>query len=197
MPSTRSLLRATPAALLAAAALAACGSRGPLDVVIVEEGPLEGGADVSVVEAAAGGGDASDAANTVEAGNDGGGPLNGFDGGPLFNCGSCIVQSCGQQFLTCITNTQCATALQCVFTTCLASLGSGGIPDPSCFATCANGDPTVTGQLSGAILCVVSSCGSQCAGAIGSLGGLGGGGGGGGTGGGSSSGGGGGGSDGG
>ena len=157
--------------------VAACGSRGPLDVVIVEEGPGDAAVDVVTVdvteepEAGDAAADAEDAAEEA---------APGFDGGPLINCGSCIAQSCGQQLITCISSTACRTALQCVVTTCL----SGGTPNLNCIGTCTQGDPTVTGDLVGAFTCVITSCGTQCASVLGGLGGGGGGAGGGGSGGG-------------
>jgi hypothetical protein len=169
---------ATAVVVSALVFVAACGSRGPLDVEIVEEGPGDGATvDAVTVEAAVD--SAADAdGGAVDAPEDRGRP--GFDGGPIVNCGACVAQSCGQQFLTCLSSAPCRTALQCVVTTCL----SGGTPDPACVGTCTQGDQTVLGQLIGAFTCIITNCGSQCTGVLGGLGGGGGGGGGGGSGGG-------------
>jgi hypothetical protein len=165
------LRHAVPAALLTSFVLVACGARGPLDITVVEivEGP-EGGVDVAV-EAAADAAEAGDADSAADVAPE----TQGFDGGPLVNCGSCVLQSCGTQLLSCIESTPCLTALQCVATTCL----SGGVPDPTCVEGCANGDATVLGDLLGAFACIVGTCGSQCTSVLGGLSGAGGGSGGG------------------
>jgi hypothetical protein len=163
--------RFVPAAFVAGL-LVACGARGPLDITVVEE-TAEGGGDAAVLEAGPDVVDASDGGEGGDAPDDRVGPP-GFDAGPIVNCGQCVVQSCGQQFLTCLTDTNCRTALQCVVTTCL----SGGTPDPTCVLGCANGDATTLADLVGAFECVIGTCGAQCTSVLGSLGGLGGGGGG-------------------
>jgi hypothetical protein len=169
--------RILPAALLAGPGLVvACGARGPLDITVIEEVASDAEADVSPTEAGADATDASgeaDAPGTPDAPPDRGPP--GFDGGPLFNCGSCIYQSCEQQVLTCLESTDCRNAIQCAVTTCL----SGGTPDPTCILGCANGDTTAIADLGSAFLCVEEQCGADCTSVLGSLGGLGGGGGGG------------------
>lgn len=152
---SRGLFPATVIAVLAVA----CGARGPLDIIVVEEAPdadVDAAVDVSVVDAA----DASDAHDAAE--EEGGG---GFDGGPIVNCGSCVVQSCGTQLLTCIESTTCRTALQCVVTTCL----SGGTPDITCIGTCAGSDPTTLADLIGAFTCIIETCGAQCTSVLGGL----------------------------
>ncbi|HEY3819731.1 MAG TPA: hypothetical protein VGL81_21330 [Polyangiaceae bacterium] len=174
MPASHPLRHGLPAALFATFLLVACGARGPLDIDVIEivEGP-EGGADVAV-EASADAADASDSGDAADAAEE----TQGFDGGPIVNCGSCVVQSCGQQLLTCLTSTTCRTALQCVVTMCI----SGGAPDISCVTGCANGDATALGDLLGAFGCIVETCGTQCTSVLGGLtggGGSGGGGGGG------------------
>jgi hypothetical protein len=154
MPNPVSLRRTASAALLAAPTLVvACGARGPLDIVVVQEQ-----------------GDAGEAAPDAPVGEPdvslGGGPP-GFDAGGLINCGECLVQKCGPQFLACIISTPCRTTLQCAATTCLA----GGMPDPLCVAQCANGDQQLLIQLGALFLCVSDGCGKQCTNALGGLGG--------------------------
>ncbi len=164
-------------ALASAAVVCACGSRGPLDVVVVEQVPADAAADAhheagldataDVTEAAA-----MDAPpDIVDAPPDT--MMMGFDAGPLGNCGICLAQSCGSQLLTCVTSSGCTAALQCVATTCL----TGGNPDPTCFLGCAS-DSTTQMQLLSVVGCILGNC-SSCLGALSGLGGLGGGGGGG------------------
>ncbi len=168
--------------LAGVALVCACGSRGPLDVTIVEEGPAPDAATDASIDARAeashdasdGGGDVSTDArvDALEAAADTSMP---FDGGPLVNCGICLAQSCGSQLLTCITSSGCTTALQCVASMCL----TGGTPNLQCFAGCTNGDQTTEMQLLALLGCVIGSC-PGCTSALSGLGGLGGGGGGGG-----------------
>jgi hypothetical protein len=165
----------------AAALACACGSRGPLDSVIIEQVTVDASLDAhheASVEAGPDG-DAADGptdalADVLEAAPDTSMP--GFDGGPLVNCGSCLVQSCGTQLLTCITSSGCTTALQCVASMCL----TGGTPNLSCLTGCTNGDQTTETQLLSVLGCVIGTCGMQCTSVLAGLGGLGGGGGGGG-----------------
>ncbi len=168
--------RALVATSLAAAALVcACGARGPLDVTIVEEVP-DAGADVAakldanadrvdaLVEAAP---DVLEAAAPEAS--------MGFDGGPLLNCGSCLINSCGTQLFTCLTSPGCGTALQCVVTNCV----TGGTPNIGCLGNCTGGSATTQQQLLAVFGCVIGNCGSQCTSVLGGFGGGGGGGGGG------------------
>ena len=167
------------ASLIGAALVCACGSRGPLDVTIVEEAPAT---DASVDARAEAGHDASDGGgdavstdalvDALEAAADTSMP---FDAGILPDCAICLAQSCGSQLLTCITSSGCTTALQCVASMCL----TGGTPNLQCFAGCTNGDQTTEMQLLGLLGCVIGSC-PGCTSALSGLGGLGGGGGGGG-----------------
>ncbi len=161
----------------AAALVSACGARGPLDIIVVEEV-----ADASVDAHAEASKDASKEAS--DGPTDAPGDVQDatpdtsmpFDGGPLFNCGTCLVQTCGTQLLTCITSPACTTALQCVTTTCLTS----GTPDISCLTGCTGGDATTQMQLLSVIGCIIGNC-PTCTSALAGLGGgLGGGGGGGG-----------------
>ncbi len=161
------------AALAAPVLVVACGSRGPLDVIEIVQGSPDASVtvdahldapsetnDVAVHDALP---DVIDAAPEA---------MGGFDGGPIVNCGSCLVQSCGQQLLTCLTATACTTALQCVVQMCL----TGGTPSLQCLGGCTGSDPTTQQDVLSVIGCVIGTCGSQCAGALGGLGGLGGGG---------------------
>jgi hypothetical protein len=163
--------------LAAAALVAACGSRGPLDIDVIQETPSDAATDAhgdASVEASS---DASDGGadaihDALEAAPD---TSMGFDGGPLVNCGSCLVQTCGTQLLTCVTASGCLTALQCVASTCLTS----GTPSITCLTGCTNGDSTTQQQLLSVLGCVIGNC-PVCTSALAGLGGgLGGGGGGG------------------
>jgi hypothetical protein len=160
------LRRAFPAALVVGFVFVACGARGPLDVTVIEivEGP-EGGADVALDAA-------TDAMDAGDAPTDAVAETQGFDGGPLVNCGTCVYQSCGTQLISCLTSTSCRTTLQCVVTTCI----SGGVPDITCVTTCADGDATALGEVLGAFACIVQTCGTQCTSLLGGLTGAGGGG---------------------
>ena len=167
------LFRRIAPALVPGVLLVACGARGPLDITVIEEAPGDGGSDGALVEASV---DASDAGDGGESARDAEEQeAAGFDGGPLVNCATCVGESCGQQLITCVTDTNCLNALQCVATTCI---GSGGLPDPTCIETCTNGDSTALGDLIGAFTCILTSCGSSCTSVLGGLGGGGGAGGG-------------------
>jgi predicted small lipoprotein YifL len=175
MPNSFLPRHAAVAAMLAVPFLvAACGSRGPLDVVI-EDQSRDAGADGAAIDAALdaapdGPGDASDGASEA-------GPP-GMDGG-LLACGTCVAQSCGQQLFACFQNTSCQQTLTCAAQKCL----SGGTPNLQCVLGCANGDQAALLQLYGVFMCITGTCGSQCVGVLGGLaggagGGVGGGGGG-------------------
>lgn len=181
MASFFALRRAPVAiALTTATLVCACGARGPLDIIVVEEAPLDASTDATRgVEAGAeasvdGSADAADAADAAPDAQDAApDSMTGFDGGAIFNCGSCVVQTCGTQVLSCVTSSTCTTALQCVVTTCL----TGGTPNFGCIGTCTNGDSTTQSQVLGLVGCIIGNCGMSCTGALGGLGGLGGGGG--------------------
>jgi hypothetical protein len=159
--------RTACAALLGAPLLVvACGARGPLEIVVVQELPgLDAGADVS--SSVDGQPDASEDATegapqpTPEAG----GPP-GFDAGGLLACGGCLAQNCSMQIQACITSQTCVATLQCVFTMCL----SGGTPDPTCILSKCGGPQVLMGPLVGVFTCIASNC-SGCLGALGGLGG--------------------------
>jgi predicted small lipoprotein YifL len=141
-------------------AVAACGSRGPLDLDV---GAVDVDASATV--------DASDAnvdAIAVDAPEDQA-VETGPDGNPLVNCGQCLAQMCGQQILACLTDTTCRTTLQCVAQMCLG--GGGGGLDPQCALSCAGGDPGKLGGLLALFTCVTQKCGPDCTSALGGLGG--------------------------
>jgi hypothetical protein len=149
------------AALLAVPTLvAACGARGPLDIVVVEGQEADAGAGVDAAATV----DASEVAPEASPPEAGGPP--GFDAGGLINCGTCLYESCGAQVLACITSNTCLTTAQCAVTMCFA----GGMPDPLCILQkCANGDPQALSSLIGVFTCVAVTCGMQCTSVLGGL----------------------------
>ena len=164
--------------LAAATVVSACGSRGPLDIIVVEQSASDASTDVRAESAVEASSEASDGptdaiADVVDAAPDTAMPP---DGGALLNCGTCLVQTCGTQLLTCVTSTTCTAALQCVVTTCL----TGGTPDITCLGGCTNGDATTQQQLLSVLGCILGNCPSCTSALAGLGGGLGGGGGGGG-----------------
>ncbi len=173
MPNPFSLRRASFAVAISVAFVtAACGARGPLDIVVVEEQPpgADAGADVSSsVDAAI---DATPDVPQVG--------LPGFDAGGLASCGTCLVQNCGSQIGSCIANPSCESTIQCVATMCLA--GGGGTANLlGCVTTQCAGEGGLESLTSilGLFQCVTGNCPS-CTSALGGLLGGGGGGGGGG-----------------
>ena len=170
-PRTRRspLVSALTGAAAFATFLTACGSRGPLDIDVInvtengDGGPgtmLDGAVDASPLDASAHDSATTDATPRKEAG--------------LIDCGLCLAQQCGAPILKCIQNTACRTTFQCAAMKCL----QGGSPDLPCLLQCANGDPAGIAQLIGIFQCVAGKCGSDCTSLLGGLGGLGGGGGG-------------------
>jgi hypothetical protein len=157
-----SLRRASFAAAFSVAVLtAACGARGPLDIVVVEEQPPDAGAEVS---------------SSVDAAPDStqvGPPIGlpGLDSG-LVACGMCLAQNCGSEIGACIAMPSCRSTLQCVATMCLAG-GSANLP-VCVYSQCA-GDAGLTALTS---LLPLFQCVMGCPTCGSSLGGLGGGGGG-------------------
>jgi hypothetical protein len=169
--SQKALSSAAPvSALLVLSALAvACGSRGPLDVDIIQLAPDTDAGATPVVDSG------QDATVVVDAG-----PKPVADTGPsvdanppreagVVNCGLCVAQSCGSDIVTCVTDQECLGTLQCVATKCL---GGGGSPDPSCFLTCGSGKGLV--QILRIFRCITDTCGPECGDILGGLGGLGG-----------------------
>jgi predicted small lipoprotein YifL len=146
-----------------AVTVAACGSRGPLQLDVVEVA-----ADASSsVDAAA-----DVAADTQEADVHEAGVADAPHEASLASCGQCVAQMCGQQVLMCLTDTTCRTTLQCVAQMCLG--GGGGGLNFQCAVGCAGGDPSKLGGLIALFSCVTMTCGSDCTGALAGLGGGGG-----------------------
>jgi hypothetical protein len=156
------------AVCLALVFAAACGSRGPLDIGLIYGAD---GGDGSIADAApdVANADASSDSPAGDAAGDAAGD-GAVDAGPLA-CAACIAQNCGADVLGCVTSTTCRTALTCVAQKCL----NGGNLDPQCLGMCTNNDPMQLAQLFAIFQCVITSCGPQCAGALGGLGGGGGG----------------------
>jgi hypothetical protein len=162
MPNPFSLRRASFAVAFSVSVVtAACGARGPLDVVVVEE-QRDAAADVSASVDA-----------PVEAPQTG---LPGFDAGGLVSCGTCLAQNCQSQIVGCISTPSCQSTIQCVVTMCL---GGGSANLLGCVAGQCAGDGGFQSlaSLIGLFQCVSSNC-PTCGMALGGL--LGGGGGGGG-----------------
>jgi hypothetical protein len=160
-------------AFFLAAVLGACGSRGPLDdeiILVTDSGVVEASIDSAVPDSAV----ADSAPPVVDAGTG------------LIQCGTCVAQQCGTDVTTCITDPSCQSILTCVATTCfnLGGLGGGegggggggGGLNPSCLLGCTGGGGSGVGEALGIFQCITGSCGNECGGLLGGLGGLGGGG---------------------
>jgi predicted small lipoprotein YifL len=145
--------------------IAACGSRGPLDITIIEVG--DGGADVDATF------DASEDADATADARDG--AADAPREATIVDCGRCLAQQCNQQILQCVQNPTCQQTFQCAVQQCFA----GGNASPSCLFQCAN-DPQGTAGVLRILTCVTGKCGPDCTSVLALLGGLGGGGGGGG-----------------
>jgi hypothetical protein len=157
--------------LAAAALVSACGARGPLDIIVIEETP-DASLDARVEASVEASGEAGDASPDVDAFEAASMPV---EAGPIPECIMCLTQTCGTTLLTCVTSSGCIAALQCAATTCL----TGGTPDLGCIEGCTNGDATTQQQLLSVIACVIGNC-PTCTSVLTSLGGgIGGGGGGG------------------
>ncbi len=149
----------------------ACGSRGPLDIDVI-----------NVIESGDGGQATSDAsvdalvdapqAPARDAPADAPRDATAKKEAGLVDCGLCVVQQCGAPILACVQSAVCRSTLQCAATTCL----KGGAPDLACVLTCAKGDSTTLQQLVGVFGCITVKCGNDCTSVLGGLGGLGGGG---------------------
>lgn len=142
----------------------ACGGRGPLDDAVVVQS-----ADASVSDApedvAPPVVDASPEAAPIET------PVDAGQEGGIIQCGSCVIQQCGQTLLACVQDTSCRDIFQCVITTCA---GSGGL-DPKCLFGCASGDLGGLAQVFEVYQCLTATCGGACGDVLsGGLGGLGG-----------------------
>src|SRR5438067_6535433 len=112
MPTLRLSRAFAPVLLFSITAVcaSACGSRGPLDIEVVdwENGADGGNVDGSSnLDGATNDGASNDSSSNSDAPKDSGLP-------PLVNCGQCIATNCGQQIVACITNPACSQALQCV-----------------------------------------------------------------------------------
>jgi predicted small lipoprotein YifL len=153
-------------AIFAGVSLGACGSRGPLDIEIVQ-----GTADDAGVDATPPLADAADDVATVDAA-----PVDAGHEASLVDCGTCLAQQCGQQILKCVQATTCRTTLQCAVQQCFAA----GNTSPNCLLQCTNGNPAGLIPLIGIVTCVTNKCGADCTSVLGGLGGggIGGGGGG-------------------
>ncbi len=142
--------------------VAACGSRGPLDIQVVEAvSSTDSGsnADVALDGTNEGAADARDDAR--EAGRD----------ATVVDCVVCLGQQCGPSVVQCLQSQACQTTFQCAVQKCFTT----GNPNPSCLAQCAN-DPQGAAQALRVIQCVTNKCGKDCTSLIGVLGGGGGGG---------------------
>ncbi len=169
MTLRRSLLRRSLAPVVVAASslvsLVACGSRGPLDIEVIEYNG-DAGATVDGADLDGAGGDALNGDAKSDAVGDA-----GPDGNPLINCGQCVAQNCGQQVIACVTDPSCRTTLQCVIQMCLG--GTGGV-NVQCALMCGGGDIGKLGPILGVFTCITGKCGADCASALGGLGGGGG-----------------------
>jgi hypothetical protein len=128
-----------------------CGSRGPLDIT-GNYGFDSGESDASVQDTGA----VADTGADVE-------PEAGRDAGPLVNCGQCVAQKCGQQFIQCFQSTDCRTTLQCAVQNCFQN---GGF-DQTCLLNKCGSDLKGFAQLLGVVVCVASNCGQDCIGVLG------------------------------
>ncbi len=148
---------------------AACGSRGPLDINVIEvnadgsvlgDGPsLSDGSDGSALEDGAVR-DASNRDGASDAGRD------AHDSGPPnpLTCITCIGQQCGAELAQCFQDPMCRTTIQCVFQMCLG--GAGGGFNPQCFLTCSGGNPAEIVNLLKIVQCISAGCGSECSGLL-------------------------------
>jgi hypothetical protein len=166
--------------LFALLAATACGSRGPLDISVVEEAldssvidssPPVDASDATAMDSPADH-DASAADGPAEDGRPPRDAAADVPPNPI-NCATCVGQQCGTDVLACLQNTACRATLQCVITTCI---GAGGGFNPQCFVMCANGDPQVIVDVVNIVQCIATNCGMQCVGIIPGGGGGGGGG---------------------
>jgi predicted small lipoprotein YifL len=138
--------------LFSGALVAACGSRGPLDLSPV---PVDAGVDADA-------GEPADAAtDAVEAGP--------RDAGMLVNCGRCLVQECGQKITMCLQSTACRGTMQCVVQQCVAMGGSQGL-DPKCVQQC-SADMQGLAEALVVLQCVTARCGDTCLPLLAGLGG--------------------------
>ncbi len=129
-----------------------CGSRGPLeDSPIAEEATLDAEADAAIVDA---GPKVSPKDARPEAG--------------AVACGTCVIGTCGEQILSCLSSAGCVQVFQCVATQCLAG---GTNLNPACLLQCAGTDPGGALTVVGILQCVTVQCGADCAPVLSGLGG--------------------------
>jgi hypothetical protein len=168
------------------AILSACGGRGPLDTDIEGyDAPGAGAARGSGAQAE----DAGAGARAPDAGRDAGRPglpaIPGFgpDAGGVVGCFACAQQSCGTQVNACISSPSCVQEGLCDVTTCFLGTDSGtnaggasggglaglGGIDTQCLMSCQK-DPQGSADLVAAAACVFTACGTDCIGALTSLG---------------------------
>lgn len=101
------------------------------------------------------------------------------DSGPVGECVTCLEQNCKSSINGCINDSSCTGGIQCAVTTCL---GGGGMPggggpgglDFQCLLGCFDGDLGAVLTAVQAFQCVTGTCGEQCGGALGGIGGGGG-----------------------
>ena len=156
-------------AACAALVASACGSRGPLDINVVDwdagtSGALDGSVEVDGA-IQRDGAPSDDGASKGDARADSGLP-------PVVNCGACIAQNCGQQIFACLADVACRATFQCVVTKCLnGGGGGGGGPDPQCLFTCSGSDPQGAVQVLRVFTCILNKCGADCQSVLGGGGG--------------------------
>lgn len=139
------------------AVIAACGSRGPLDINGVDYAKPDTGMipDTGIVDT-----------GIVDTGIDTGVEDAGREGGSLVNCGQCVAQKCSMQFLQCFQSQPCRDALQCAVQNCAG--GMNGF-DPQClFSKCSKYFQGFQ-QLLPVVTCVAQNCGPDCLGVLGGM----------------------------
>jgi hypothetical protein len=161
MVRTRAILFASGFA--ASTAVGACGSRGPLDIEIVEATEADAAIDVDATPSI----DASDAAPDAHDA-----AADAPHEATVADCARCLSQQCGSVLVSCLQSVPCRTTLQCVAQQCIAG---GGTPSPTCLIDCAP-DPKGIGGVLAIFQCVTQKCGADCTSIVGALGGGGGGG---------------------
>jgi hypothetical protein len=142
----------------------ACGIRGPLDVDPAggaDDDDDDGGA-TSSPEASTGTAE-SDAAAEAAAPPiaDAGREAEAAAPGPL-QCAGCLLGSCGEGVIACLTDQACRDTFQCVVTDCLA--GGGGL-DFQCVTGCVSDLDTAV-ELFAIVQCVTGTCGTNCGGVL-------------------------------
>jgi hypothetical protein len=159
-------------------AVSACGARGPIglevvDVTVTPDASAAGAAN-TLVDGGGAGSSSGGSSGSSSGSSSGGGPGSGIigaliDAGGPIGCGACFISDCGTQIGTCVADPACATALQCIATTCLAGgdAGAGGA-GLGCFTNCAGGALL---ELVPIVTCLTGTCGGSCGSVLGGLGG--------------------------